>query len=102
MNKLKNSFALGIALGLAVSTLFLLLLDLAIYIGHQSNGERFMQLDVAFAACTMTSLLLARKFFRTDEKQELGKGFLFAAFMWGAAYVYLFHISHIHTLFFVS
>ncbi len=102
MNKLKNSFALGILIGLTLSMLLLVILDAVVYFIHQSTGKRNIEVDVCFALCLLTSLLLARKFFRMEEKQELGKGFLFAAFIWGAAYVYLFHISPIKSLFFVS
>lgn len=102
MNKLKNSFSLGILIGLAISFTLLVILDAVVYLMHQSTGKKNIETDVCFALCVMTSLLLARKFFRMDEKQELGKGFLFAAFIWGAAYVYLFHINPIKSLFFVS
>ena len=101
-NKLKNSFALGILIGLSISLFLLLILDAVVYVVQQSTGKRNIEVDVCFALCVMTSLLLARKFFRKEEKQELGKGFLFAAFIWGAAYIYLFHINPIKTLFFAS
>src|SRR5215204_3834984 len=102
MNRLKNSFALGILIGLSISFVLLLVLDAAVYFIYQSTGKKNIEPDVCFAICVMTSLLLARKFFRQEEKQELGKGFLFAAFIWGAAYVYLFHINPIKSLFFIS
>jgi hypothetical protein len=102
MNKIKNSFALGILIGLTFSMILLVILDAVVYFIYQSSGKRNIEVDVCFALCTMVNLFFARKFFRQEEKQELGKGFLFAAFIWGAAYVYLFHISPIKTLFFVS
>jgi len=102
MNKIKNSFALGILLGLVSCLLLLIVLDAAIYFIHKYNGTRGLQSDVVFAICTMACLLLARKFFRMDGKQELGKGFLFGAFIWGGIYVFLFLIRNTKTLFFIS
>jgi len=102
MNKIKNSFPLGILLGVVVSFILLVILDLIIFIIFQNTGKKNIEPDVCFALCTMSSLLLARKFFRMDEKQELGKGFLFAAFIWGAVYVYLFHVKHLTTIFFTA
>ena len=102
MNKLKNSFVLGILIGLGVSLVLLVILDAIVYFIGQSSGKRMIEPDVCFAISVLTNLFLARKFFRQDEKHELGKGFLFAAFIWGAAYVYLFHINPIKSLFFGS
>ena len=102
MDKLRNSFAFGIVLGLALSLVLLIILDAVVYFVHVNNGQRILEVDVTFAICIMVSMLLARKFFRKDGQQELGKGFLFASFIWGAAYVYLFHVRHIRILFFIS
>ena len=100
MNRLKNSFALGIILGLAVSFILLIILDAIVYLIYQSNGKRIIEVDVVFALSIIVNLFLARHFFKKGEKQELGKGFLFSVFIWGAAYVYLFYISPVKSLFF--
>jgi hypothetical protein len=100
MNKLNNSFALGLALGLGLSLILLVVLDGIFFLIKKLNGHALLEADVVFAICILGSLLLTRKFFKTSDKQELGKGFLFSAFIWGAAYVFLFHISPIRTIFF--
>jgi sulfite exporter TauE/SafE len=102
MDKIKNSFALGILFGLISCILLLVILDVAIYFIHRFNGIRGLESDVIFAISTLAALLLARKFSRMDGKQELGKGFLFSAFIWGAIYVFLFLIKDTKTLFFIS
>jgi len=102
MNKIKNSFALGILLGLVCCGIVLVILDAAVYFTHKFYGGRGLEPDVSFAICIIASLLLARKFFKTESKQELGKGFLFSAFIWGGLYVFLFHVYHTKTLFFIS
>lgn len=102
MAKIKNSFALGILLGLICCGILLVILDAAIYFVHKYNGVRGLESDVIFAICIIASLFLARKFIRTESKQELGKGFLFASFIWGGLYVLLFFILRTKTLFFIS
>lgn len=100
MDKLKNSFALGIILGLAISIILLIILDATVYLIYKTNGERIIEVDVVFALSIIANLLLARYFFKKGEKPELGKGFLFSSFIWGAAYVYLFYVSPVKSLFF--
>jgi hypothetical protein len=102
MNKIKNSFALGLLIGLATSFVLLVIVDAAIYFILQSSGRKILDMDARFAICIVVSLLLGRKFFKNPQQQELGKGFLFSAFLWGAGYVYLFHIRHTPALFFAS
>lgn len=100
MDKLKNSFWLGIILGLVISIILLSILDVIIYLIYQINGKRIIEVDVAFALSIIVNLFLARKYFKKDEKQELGKGFLFSSFIGGAAFVYLFYISPVKSIFF--
>ncbi len=100
MEKLKNSFAFGILIGLILSLFLLGIVDTIVYLVYSSNGEIILTSDVRFAICIISSFLLARKFFRKEGREELGKGFLFSGFIWGAAYVYLFHISPIQSIFF--
>lgn len=100
MDKLKNSFALGILLGLAISVILLVCMDAIFYLIQKINGQKLLQTDAIFVICILGSLILSRKLLKTEGKQEVGKGFLFSAFIWGAAYVFLFHISPIKSLFF--
>lgn len=102
MDKIKNSFVVGVLLGLTCCGLLMVVMDAVIYFVHKYNGVRGLDSDVVFAICTIVSLVLARKFFRTESKQELGKGFLFASFIWGGLYVFLFLILKTKSLLFIS
>jgi hypothetical protein len=100
MDKLKNSLLLGLVLGLGSSFILLLLLDLSLFLLRPVLQQKILDADVAFAISILLSLLLARMFFRKEDKHELGKGFIFSSFIWGAMYVFLFHIKHYTYIFF--
>ena len=102
MNKIKNSFLLGILLGLAISSVLLVIVHAVTYFIHLYSGTKILEIDVIFAICILGCLASARVFYRKEAQQELGKGFLFSSFIWGAAYVFLFHISPIKSLFFLT
>ena len=102
MIKLKNSLLLGLILGLVASFLLLFLLDLSLFLLRPAFHQKMIEADVLFAISIIISLVLARTFIKKEDKHELGKGFLFSAFIWGAFYVLLFHIKHYTTLFFNS
>jgi hypothetical protein len=102
MDKLKDSLLLGLILGIISSLIMLIILDLSIYILRPLMAHKILDIDVVFAISTLASLVISRIFIKKSEKHELAKGFLFAAFVWGAIYVFLFHIKHFTHLFFVS
>lgn len=102
MNKLKNSLLLGLVLGLVASFLLLFLLDFSLFMLRPALQKKMIEADVLFAISIIISLVLARTFIKKEDKHELGKGFLFSAFIWGALYVFLFHIQHYTNLFFKS
>src|SRR5687767_11365584 len=100
MNRLGNSFWLGLLVGLMASTVLLVLLDGIFYLMQQNIGSQVLQADAIFLICLVPSLLMARKFFKNQEKLELAKGFIFATCLWGASYAYIFHFNHAKSIFF--
>lgn len=80
---MKNSWWIGIALGLIISAATMLLLDAGLYLYKQQTGQKLLQADVVFALSLIVNLLLTRMFIKKEGKEELGKGFLFSLFIWG-------------------
>lgn len=100
MQRIKNTFFIGILLGLAICIILLVVLDAVFYFIKIYNGEKLLDIDVIFAICIIVNLLVMKKLFRTEDKHELAKGILISNLIWGAAYVYLFYISPVKSLFF--
>jgi len=100
MKNLKNSFYLGIGLGLLLSSSIILLIDLVFYLVQSAGEKPILQPDVIFAIGVFANLLPARKFFRMENKQSLGQGFVFAALLGGAIYIYLFQVLHLNSIIF--
>lgn len=73
--------------------------DVIVYIIYLQNNRRMLDADAVFIIGVAAPLLLARIWSRKEGKHEFNKGLLIAAFLWGAAFVYLFQISTVKSIF---
>jgi len=102
MNRLGNSLWLGLLVGIIASVIPLFILDAVFYAIRINIGSQVIKADAIFLICLVPSLLMARKFFKRQEKTELAKGFILCTCLWGALYAYIFHFNNTNSIFFPS